>query len=292
MTWGWLYDSGNYVPTNVTGGITAIAAGWAYNVAVLTNGNVIAWGDILSSYPEAAATKVPSSATNVSIVSASSFHSLALRNDGTVLGWGYYSPYNGEQPPPNGLSNIVAIAAGPDHDLAVKSDGTVVAWGTNDLGQCTVPSGLSNVVDVASDWGYSLALKSDGTVAAWGDNTFGETNVPPGLSNVVAIAAGGDPFAGDLVLYPAAETAYGLALRSDGTVVAWGNGPVTNLPVGMTGVFAIAGGTFHGVALRTGPLTHRFSSSSRMININSRAAASPSTLWGWELQESATRWQI
>jgi hypothetical protein len=255
VTWGWLYDSGNYVPTNVIGGITAVAAGAAFNVAVLTNGTVIAWGDIDPWYGDITnAINVPPDATNVTVVSSSSFHSLALRNDGTVIGWGYYSPDNGELPPPDDLSNIVAMAAGPDHDLAVKSDGSVIAWGDNDSGQCTVPAGLSNVVDMASDWGYSLALKNDGTVVAWGDNTFGETNVPPGLSNVVAIAAGGDPFASDLYFYPAAETAYGLALRKDGSVVAWGDSPVTNLPAGMTGVFAISGGTFHSVALRTGPL--------------------------------------
>ena len=106
--------------------------------------------------------------------------------------------------------------------------------------------------------GYSLALKSDGTVVAWGDNSVGETNVPAGLTNVVAIAAGGDLFAEDLYFYPAAETAYSLALRSDGSMVVWGNGPVSDLPGGMTGVFAIAGGSFHSAALRTGPLTPVF----------------------------------
>ena len=256
VTWGWLYDGGNYVPTNVTGGITAIAAGWAHNVALLTNGTVIAWGDIDTLvWVDHGGDQRASSATNITAISACSFHSLALRNDGTLLGWGYYSPDNGELPVPNALSNIVAIAAGPDHDLAVKSDGSVVAWGNNSSGQCNVPVGLSNVCSVASDWEYSLALKKDGAVVAWGDNTFGETNVPPGLSNIVAIAAGGDPFAEDLYFYPAAETAYGLALKNDGTVVAWGNGRVPDLPVGMNGVVALAGGSFHAVAVRSGPPT-------------------------------------
>ena len=76
----------------MTGGIIAIAAGTAHNVAVFTNGNVMAWGDLVPEDPTAAATNVPPSATNASIVSACSFHSLALRNNGTVVGWGYYSP--------------------------------------------------------------------------------------------------------------------------------------------------------------------------------------------------------
>src|SRR5450756_552750 len=45
-------------------------------------------------------------------------------------------------------------------------------------------------------------------VVAWGDNTSGQITVPAGLSGVAAIAAG---------LY------HSLALRSDGTVVAWGD---------------------------------------------------------------------
>jgi hypothetical protein len=46
-----------------------------------------------------------------------------------------------------------------------------------------------------------------GTVVAWGGNAFGESNVPAGLTNVVQVG-GGENFS--------------LALKSDGTVVAWG----------------------------------------------------------------------
>src|SRR5207245_1738995 len=77
------------------------------------------------------------------------------------------------------------------------------------------------------------------TVVAWGDGWAGQTKVPVGLSNVVGIAAGG---------------VHSLALRSDGTVVAWGGagyapGP-TNIPPGLTNVVAIAAGSFHSLALR------------------------------------------
>jgi alpha-tubulin suppressor-like RCC1 family protein len=257
LTWGSPYDSGNYVPASVTNGIIAIAAGAAFNDAVLSNGNVIAWGNIATNYGAATdATNVPANATNVAAISAANFHSLALRTDGTVVGWGDYTE-NGELPPPGGLSGVVAIAAGSDHDLAVESGGTVVAWGGNDSGQCNVPAGLSGVVAVSAAWDFSLALKGDGTVVAWGDDTFGETDVPSGLSNVVAIAAGGNPFSseGYPPVYPPWDTAvFGLALTKDGRVVTWGSGLVTDVPESMTNVFAIAAGNFHAIALRTGPL--------------------------------------
>ncbi|MDZ5461100.1 hypothetical protein [Azohydromonas lata] len=46
-----------------------------------------------------------------------------------------------------------------------------------------------------------------GTVVGWGNNDEGQLNVPEGLSDAVAIAGGGF---------------HTVALRSNGTVVAWG----------------------------------------------------------------------
>jgi hypothetical protein len=120
-------------------------------------------------------------------IAAGEVHSLALRNDGTVIGWGDNSA--GQTNVPAGLSNVVAIAAGSFHNLALLSNSTVVAWGNNYFGQASVPVGLSNIVAVAADASHCLALKNDGTIVAWGDNTYGQTNVPVGLTDVVTIAA-------------------------------------------------------------------------------------------------------
>ena len=57
-------------------------------------------------------------------IAAGHAHSLALKTDGTVVGWG--SVIDGQTTIPGGLSNIVAIAAGGAHSLALKTDGTVV----------------------------------------------------------------------------------------------------------------------------------------------------------------------
>src|SRR4051794_17321081 len=47
-----------------------------------------------------------------------------------------------------------------------------------------------------------------GEVVAWGENDSGQISVPAGLTNVVAVAA---------------NVNHSLALRIDGTVVAWGD---------------------------------------------------------------------
>lgn len=100
------------------------------------------------------------------------------------------------------------------------------------------------------------------TVYAWGDNTNGQLGVEnqyasqkeraelgqiPGLSGIMAIAAG---------------PGYALALKSDGTVYAWGdnaygqlgNGTKTEtyVPVqviGLTGITQISAGRLHGAAV-------------------------------------------
>ena len=65
---------------------------------------------------------------------------------------------------------------------------------------------------------------------------MGQTTVPGGLSNVVAIAAGGY---------------HSLALKSDGTVVGWGDNGYgqTTVPAGLSNVAAIAAGGYHSLAL-------------------------------------------
>jgi sugar lactone lactonase YvrE len=222
------------VPPEATNVVTIAAGGW-HNLALRSDGTVVAWGD-----DSAGQSDVPPTLTGVLAIAAGGYHSLAIKSDLTLAAWG--ADDSGQTNIPNGLANVIAVSAGTWHTLALRRDGTVAAWGDNSWGQTNVPSGLSNAVAVAAGGNHSLALKADGTVAAWGDNNdsqgifVGQSVVPMGLTNVIGVAAG---------------DYHSLALRADGTVVAWGDNSQgqCNVPAGLSNVVALAGGGAHTLAL-------------------------------------------
>ena len=172
---------------------------------------------------------------NGQTIAAGHEHSLAIKEDGTVVAWGK-NDYN-QCDVPSGLKDVVAIRAARRNSLALKEDGTVVAWGWDEYNVCDVPSGLNDVVAIEAGGSFSLALKEDGTVVAWGYNYDGQCDVPSGLKHVVAIETG---------------DAHSLALKEDGTVVAWGDNTYwqCEVPSGLKDVVAIEGGSYHSLALK------------------------------------------
>ncbi len=199
-------------------------------------------------------------------------HSLALRPDGTLLGWGTnYFGQVGDGTNAQRLTPVVigtgysAVSAGALHSLGLKADGTLMAWGHGGYGQLGDGLKSNSFVPKVIDAGYmavsaganfSLGLKADGTLLTWGTNYNGELGdgtrlerTTPAVigSGYKAISAGG---------------AHSLALRTDGTLVAWGNNLYGQLGDGMnatsltpkvigTGYVAIAAGADHSLGLKS-----------------------------------------
>lgn len=185
-------------------------------------------------------------------VATSVGHSLALKADGTAVGWGINS--YGVNSIPAAATGLVAIASGPYHNLALKSDGTVVAWGNPACGQVDVPSGATNVMAVAAGESYSLALRSDGRVVGWGTNYYGEAT---GVSNTIApcVSTGWVTVAGvtlSNVMAIAAGPHHSLAILSNQTIAGWGYNAYgqSSVPAGLSNVLATAVGSYHSLALR------------------------------------------
>ena len=166
--------------------------------------------------------------------------------------------------PGEGLRGIPQVAAGYHHTLALAEEGrggsgTVYGWGEQRYGQvgdgktcksarraaatapprrpCKGLGGKATAIAAGQLGDYSLALMDDGTVMAWGRNDQGqlgrgtlttngcrcEPEAGPrasGLKNVKAIAASGGA---------------GAALKTDGSVWAWGNNRFGQLGNGKAG---------------------------------------------------------
>ncbi|VXC67480.1 RCC1-repeats containing protein [Arthrobacter sp. 9V] len=220
--------------------------------------------------------------TGVIGIAAGIESAFALKADGTLWAWGFnasgnlgtgsdaYATYVPAQV--LGLRKVTGVAAYGYNAYALKSDGSVWAWGSNYYGQLgnsnggqysSVPlevQGLNSVRSIATNGNTAYALRSDGTVWAWGNNTkgqqgqghtFGTGHTPlqvQSLTDVTQISGGGSS---------------GYALKSDGSVWAWGyngegqlgNGTTVDSPVpvkvsSLNGVLHIVGTSYGALALR------------------------------------------
>ncbi len=80
---------------------------------------------------------------------------------------------------------------------------------------------------------HSLAVKSDNVPLAWGWNQYGQVSTPAGLSHVIAVEGG---------------LGNSLALKQNGSVVAWGDDPGSPTS---SDIAAISAGYYHTVFLKT-----------------------------------------
>ena len=69
---------------------------------------------------------VPSGLSNVMAIAAGEFHSLAIKSDGTVVGWG---DNWGAETPPTGLGSLISVAGGGDFSVGLWTDLRILSIG-------------------------------------------------------------------------------------------------------------------------------------------------------------------
>lgn len=225
--------------------VPMVAAGDGFSVALRDDGRVMTWGTNIYSQLGAGLNGGLSSTpvlvpglSNVVSIAAGYWHTLALKADGSVWGWGSNAggqlgadtsaAYNSPQQIA-GLSKVTAVAAGKCQSVVLKQDGTVWRIGSakngwdamgfkpcQDAAPMSPVSGFSNSIAIAATDYYIVAVKEDGTV--WASGYFVPGQADPydpklyflqlsGFNNIKAVAAADDHI---------------VALRQDGTVWAMG----------------------------------------------------------------------
>jgi alpha-tubulin suppressor-like RCC1 family protein len=243
VAWGDRISRQGIAKASLPDGLSIVVSGARHGLAVDAAGGIHAWGRNSSKE-----TEIPSGLSNVVAVAAGSRHSLAVTQDGRVVAWG--KNWSGQTEVPLSATNVVMVGAGEAHSVCLRGDGTLVAWGDNESEQLDVPILADDIVAVDCGYFHTLALRSDGNVVSWGVNLNGQSQdstrrmayqldetVPSEATNVVSISAG---------------WAHNLALRADGSVVAWGDNShgQTTLPPSVTNVLAVEAGFYHSMALK------------------------------------------
>jgi alpha-tubulin suppressor-like RCC1 family protein len=135
-------------PVSVVGGFTdwcQVSAGNAHSLGLRTNGTAWAWGinycGILGDgtiTSRSSPVSVVGGFTDWCQVSAGGFHSLGLRNNGSIWGWGREVSLilagNGNRSSPvslllSGFTDWCQVSTASQHNMAIRTDGTMWGWG-------------------------------------------------------------------------------------------------------------------------------------------------------------------
>ncbi|MEL4106286.1 fibronectin type III domain-containing protein [Oscillospiraceae bacterium WX1] len=240
------------VPVQISAltGITQIAGGKYFGMALKADGTLKTWGKNQFGQLGNGSTTDSSSPTqvgglnNVSYISAGANAGYAVKasQSGIVYSWGnnaYGQLGDGTTIDSNtpiqviNLSGVSKLAGGGNHVLALTTSGAIKAWGANDcvqLGNASwtnsnIPINVANMNDpnsailISAGANDSFAIDSDGNGFCWGCNDYGALG--DGTTDWHMVD---NPIANLTNLTQiSAGYQHTVALKSDGTVWSWGN---------------------------------------------------------------------
>ncbi|MCL2503639.1 MAG: cell wall-binding repeat-containing protein [Coriobacteriia bacterium] len=237
---------------------TVISAGNDHSLAIKGDGSLWAWGNNaqgqLGNGTSGAAKTVPiriEAETDWKAVSAGSWHSLAIKSDGSLWAWGLNmdgqvgDDTTVEKHAPTrigGDTDWKAVDAGASYSLAIRNDGTLWEWGV--IGHEPISDSVRWPVNYvptrigdAADWvdisvgrNHALALKSDGSLWAWGYNGYRQLGDSTTQGKAAPIRIGADT---DWSSINAGGWGCSFAIKNDGSLWAWGRNDFGQLGDGM-----------------------------------------------------------
>lgn len=231
-------DNKNYSPVQVQGltDVIAIAAGAYHTLALKNDGTVWMWGK--KNCPNEKTGKYDTIKTpiqieglsNIKSISAGFDYDFAVQESGTVYAWGNNrygqlgdgTNNNSETPIQLDVQNIKYISAGSYHTIMINEDGELFGFGYNlgyqygDINE----NKITNIESVASGDNYSLMLTRNGRVLACGYNNYGQLGNGTNTKSIIPAEIKGLIDIKDIAV---GSGGHSVALKNDGTVVAWGN---------------------------------------------------------------------
>ena len=264
-------------------------------VALRANGTAWGWGDNLfgtlgdgTPFQRSSPVSVVGGFTDWIQISSGLTHTVALRANGSVWGWGRNSvgqlgdnttiSKNSPVSAVGGFTDWVQVSAGHYHTVALRANGTAWAWGRGIYGRLgnnavtnnnrsspvSVAGGFTDWVQISAGSEHTAAIRANGTAWAWGTNTQGQlgdnttvnksspVSVVGGFTDWIQVSAGGG-----------SAGTHTVALRANGTAWAWGNNngclgdnttSLRSSPVAVVGGFTdwvqIAAGNTHSAGIR------------------------------------------
>jgi alpha-tubulin suppressor-like RCC1 family protein len=261
--WGWGYNQHGQLGDNTSSNAKSspiqtitfgtnwkqVSCGLSQTAAIKTDGTLWLWG-VNGNGQLGDNTRVSKSSpvqtialgTNWKQVFCGTYHTAAIKTDGTLWGWGFNTAGQlGDNTNVNKSSPVQTIALGTNwkqvacggtHTAAIKTDGTLWTWGTNNLGQLgdnTVTLYKSSPVQtiaLGTNWkqvscgsDHIAAIKTDGTLWTWGRDNYGQLgdNTIVNKSSPVQTITGGTNW--KQVSCGTLQTA---AIKTDGTLWSCG----------------------------------------------------------------------
>ena len=238
----------------------SVALGQENTLAIKKNGTLWSWGmDALGNLGNGSP---PGSITTITIptqvgtdndwqfITVGDYHSIAIKNNGTLWSWGWNQFYQ------LGLGNTnytsIPTQVGTDndwryasalygHSLALKSNNTLWSWGENTYGAVgngnnsdqATPFQLAgnNWVDISAGDEHSIALDTFGNLYTWGANYLGQLGNGSNIDTNSPIISGQTSNGGHWKsISGSVYRTFGIL--NDGTLWMWGDGQNTPVQLG------------------------------------------------------------